>query len=122
MFTQYQKKALDDVCRLIFGQFSNTVGVAFLKLDCDCVKLVGVSSAGEATSPMMLVSGKAPVIDASSGEELTPVCEACAQDDLGVFRVKNQGIIWNDGKVKLPAKLKQRIRLKVFQSKFEKVR
>ena len=56
MFTQYQKKALDDVCRLIFGQFSNTVGVAFLKLDCDCVKLVGVSSAGEATSPMMLIS------------------------------------------------------------------
>jgi hypothetical protein len=122
MFTQYQKKALDDVCRLIFGQFSNTVGVAFLKLDCDCVKLVGVSSAGEATSPMMLVSGQAPVIDASSGEELTPACEACAQDDLGVFRIKNQGIIWNDGKVKLPAKLKQKIRLKVFQSKFEKVR
>jgi len=122
MFTEFQKKALDDVCRLIFGQFSNTVGVAFLKLDCNCVKLVGVSSAGDATSPMMVVSGKEPVIDESTGEEYTPVCEACAQDDLGVFRIKTQGIIWNDGKVKVPAKLKQRIRLKVFQSRFEKVR
>jgi hypothetical protein len=122
MFNEYQKKSLDDVCRLIFREFSTTVGVAFLKLDCDCIKLVGVSSAGEPTSPMMLVSGNPPVIDEKTGEESQPVCEACAQDDLGVFRVKKHGIIWNDAKVKLSKKLKDKIKLKVFESKFERVR
>ncbi|HUT71497.1 MAG TPA: hypothetical protein VMW89_12570 [Desulfatiglandales bacterium] len=122
MFNEYQKKTLDDVCRLIFREFSTTVGVAFLKLDCDCIKLVGVSSAGEPTSPMMLVSGNPPVIDEKTGEESQPVCEACAQDDLGVFRVKKHGIIWNDAKVKLSKKLKDKIKLKVFESKFERVR
>ncbi|TET92513.1 MAG: hypothetical protein E3J46_01290, partial [Desulfobacteraceae bacterium] len=48
-FTEYQKKALEDVCRLIFKEFSNTAGVAFLKLDCDCIKLAGVSSTGDQT-------------------------------------------------------------------------
>jgi hypothetical protein len=122
MFNEYQKKTLDDVCRLIFREFSTTVGVAFLKLDCDCIKLVGVSSAGEPTSPMMLVSGNPPVIDEKTGEESQPVCGACAQDDLGVFRVKKHGIIWNDAKVKLSKKLKDKIKLKVFESKFERVR
>ena len=122
MFNEYQKKTLDDVCRLIFREFSTTVGVAFLKLDCDCIKLVGVSSAGEPTSPMMLVSGNPPVIDEKTGEESQPVCEACAQDDLGVFRVKKHGIIWNDAKVRLSKKLKDKIKLKVFESKFERVR
>jgi hypothetical protein len=122
MFNEYQKKTLDDVCRLIFREFSTTVGVAFLKLDCDCIKLVGVSSAGEPTSPMMLVSGNPPVIDQKTGEESQPVCEACAQDDLGIFRVKKHGIIWNDAKVKLSKKLKDKIKLKVFESKFERVR
>ena len=122
MFTEYQKKTLDDVCRLIFGEFSSTVGVAFLKLDCDCVKLVGVSSDGEPTSPMMLVSGSAPVIDETTGEEVEPVCEACSQDDLGIFRVKRHGIIWNGAKVKLSKKLKEKIKVKVFESKFERVR
>ena len=122
MFTQYQRKTLDDVCRLIFGEFSSTVGVAFLKLDCDCIKLVGVSSAGDPTSPMMLVSGNVPVIDEKSGEESESVCEACSQDDLGIFRVKKHGIIWNDAKVKLSNKLKDKIKLKVFESKFERVR
>ena len=70
----------------------------------------------------MLVSGNPPVIDEKTGEESQPVCEACAQDDLGVFRVKKHGIIWNDAKVKLSKKLKDKIKLKVFESKFERVR
>ena len=122
MFTEYQRKTLDDVCRLIFREFSKTVGVAFLKLDCDCVKLVGVSSAGEQTSPMMLVSGNPPVIDEETGEELESVCEACSQDDLGIFRIKKHGIIWNDATVKVSKKIKDQIKVKVFESKFEKVR
>jgi hypothetical protein len=122
MFTDYQKKTLDDVCRLIFGEFSSTVGIAFLKLDCNCVKLIGVSSDGGPTSPMMSISGSAPVIDETTGEEVEPVCEACSQDDLGIFRVKKHGVIWNDAKVKLSEKLKEKIKAKVFESKFEKVR
>ena len=122
MFTDYEKRTLDDVCRLIFGEFSNTVGVAFLKLDCDCIKLVGVSSAGEPTSPMMSVTGNALVNGEESGEESEAVCEACAQDNLGIFRIKKHGVIWNDGKVRLSKELKEKIKLKVFESRFERVR
>ncbi len=115
-FTGYQKKALDDVCGLIFKEFSNTVGVAFLKLDCDCIKLAGVSSTGDQTSPMMLVSGNPPVIDESTGEETTPVCETCKDDSLGVFRTKNRGIIWNNKKAVLSRQIRNKIKDKVFDS------
>ena len=60
VFTGYQKKVLNDVCRLIFNEFSGTVGIAFLHLDCGCIKLVGVSSTGEQISPIMRVSGTPP--------------------------------------------------------------
>jgi len=122
MFTEYQRETLDEICRLIFREFSKTVGVAFLKLDCDCVKLVGVSSVGEPTSPMMSVSGNPPVIDEETGEESEPVCDACSQDNLGIFRVKKHGIIWNDATVKVSKKRKDQIKIKVFESRFEKVR
>jgi hypothetical protein len=115
-FTEYQKKALDDVCRLIFKEFSNTVGIAFLQLDCNCIKLAGVSSTGDQTSPMMLVSGSAPVIDEKTGEESIPVCEKCSEDSLGIFRTKTRGIIWNDKKVTVPNQTKNKIRYKVFDS------
>jgi len=115
-FTEYQKKALEDVCRLIFKEFSNTAGVAFLKLDCDCIKLAGVSSTGDQTSPMMLVSGNSPVIDESTGEETTPVCEKCKDDSLGVFRTKNRGIIWNNKKAVLSKQIRNKIKAKVFDS------
>jgi hypothetical protein len=115
-FGEYQKKALDDVCRLIFKEFSNTVGVAFLQLDCDCIKLAGVSSTGDQTSPMMLVSGNPPVIDESTGEETTPVCEKCSEDSLGVFRTKNRGVIWNNKKVPLSRQIRNKIKAKVFDS------
>jgi hypothetical protein len=115
-FTEYQRKALDDVCRLIFKEFSNTVGIAFLQLDCDCIKLAGVSSTGDQASPMMLVSGKAPVIDEKTGEESIPVCEKCSEDSLGIFRTKSRGIIWNNKKVMLPEQIKNKIKYKVFDS------
>jgi len=115
-FTEYQKKALDDVCRLIFKEFSNTVGVAFLQLDCDCIKLAGVSSTGDQTSPMMLVSGSSPVIDERTEEESIPVCEKCSDDTLGIFRTKNRGIIWNGKKVVLSNQIKNKIKCKVFDS------
>ena len=115
-FTEYQKNALEDVCRLIFKEFSNTVGVAFLKLDCDCIKLAGVSSTGDQSSPMMLVSGNPPVIDESTGEETTPVCETCKDDSLGVFRTKNRGIIWNNKKTVLSRQIRNKIKDKVFDS------
>jgi hypothetical protein len=115
-FSEYQKKALDDVCRLIFKEFSDTAGVAFLKLDCDCIKLAGVSSTGDQSSPMMLVSGNPPVIDESTGEETTPVCEKCKDDSLGVFRTKNRGIIWNNKKAVLSRQIRNKIKDKVFDS------
>ena len=115
-FNGYQRKALDDVCRMIFKEFSNTVGVAFLQLDCDCIKLAGVSSNGDQASPMMLVSGNQPVFDESTGAETTPVCEKCKDDSLGVFRTKNRGIIWNNKKAVLSKQAKNKIKAKVFDS------
>lgn len=119
--TNYQRKVLDDVCRLIFKEFSNTVGIAFLQLDCDCIKLTGVSFTAEQTSPMMLVSGNPPINHEETNEESTPVCEKCAEDSLGIFRVKNRGMIWNEENVKLTEQAKIKIKGKVFDSKFEKV-
>jgi hypothetical protein len=120
--TNYQREVLDDVCRLIFKEFSDTVGIAFLQLDCDCIKLAGVSFTAEQTSPMMLVSANPPIHDEETNEELIAVCEKCAEDSLGIFRVKNRGMIWNDGNVKLTEQAKNKIRRKVFDSKFEKLR
>ena len=120
--SNYQRRVLDDVCRLIFKEFSNTVGIAFLQLDCNCIRVAGVSSTAEQTSPMMLVSGNPPIHDEETNEESTPVCEKCAEDSLGIFRVKNRGMIWNDKNVHLTDQVKNKIKRKVFDSKFEKVR
>ena len=120
-FTEYQKKALSDVCRLIFKQFSNTVGIAFLHLDCDCIKLVGVSPKGEQTSPMMRVPGNPPALDEKAGEEAIPECAKCSHDSLGIFREKSHGMVWNEAKVRLSLHAKKKIRSKVFHSDLKKI-
>ena len=120
-FTEYQKKALSDVCRLIFKQFPNTVGIAFLHLDCDCIKLVGVSLKGEQTSPMMRVPGNAPAVDEKAGEETIPECVKCSHDTLGIFREKFHGMVWNEEKVRLSPHAKKKIRSKVFHPDLKKI-
>ena len=121
VFSEYQKNALNDVCRLIFKEFSNTVGIAFLHLDCDCIKLVGVSPSGEQTSPMMRVPGNPPAVNQKTQEETTPECERCSNDSLGIFREKNHGMIWNEEKVRLSKQVKKKIRSKVFHPDLRKI-
>jgi hypothetical protein len=120
-FTEYQKKALNDVCRLIFTQFSNTVGIAFLHLDCDCIKLVGVSPEGEQTSPMMRVPGNPSVYDEQAGGETIADCVRCSRDPLGILREKSHGMVWNVEKVKLSPGAKKRIRSKIFHPDLKKI-
>lgn len=87
------------------------IGVAFMELDCNCIKLLGIHADGRTAFPVTLVLAK-PAYSAHH----PPRCRICSNDKgLNVKRLVRYGIIWILLKKRKPGrKLRRVIARKLF--------
>lgn len=66
------------------------IGVAFMELNCKCVKLLGIHADGKTTFPVTLVLAKL-----AHSVDSPPRCRFCLDDaGLNMKRLTRYGIIW----------------------------
>jgi hypothetical protein len=81
----------------------NIIGVVFMELDCECIKMAGVNSDGSTVLSLTLVLSKS-----ARSPDRPPRCRICRLDrGVNVKRLTRYGVIWILQKKRKPDK-KQR--------------
>jgi hypothetical protein len=113
----HRQNALELACRYIRGEFPESVGIAYMELNCGCIKLCGVSTRGQLLGPITLTLGKP-----SMRKDRPPVCKKCAADNgVNLNRVIRHGLIWpNESQHKIDRDLKTAIGRKLFGDRYGK--
>ena len=113
----HRQNALELACRYIRGEFPEAVGIAYMELNCGCIKLCGVSSGGRLIGPVTLTLGKSSI-----RKDRPPVCRKCKMDQgVNLERVVRHGLIWpNDSQHIIDGDLKKTIGRKVFGDRYSK--
>jgi hypothetical protein len=113
---QRQLPAVELAYRYIISENQTAVGVAFVELDCQCIKLCGVTRNGDIKAPLTLVMG--PSV---GPENLPPLCPVCRKDGgVDPFRVVRHGLAWSDEPHRaVSARLKRKIGCRVFGPAFD---
>ena len=113
----HRQNALELACRYIRGEFPEAVGIAYMELDCGCIKLCGVSSRGRLLGPISLTLGKSSI-----RKNRPPVCKKCKTDEgVNIKRVVRHGLIWPNNSIhKIDGDLKITIGRKLFGDRYGK--
>jgi hypothetical protein len=111
-----QLPAVELAYRYILSENQTAVGVAFVELDCRCIKLCGITHNGDIVAPLTLVLG--PSV---GPENHPPVCPVCRKDGgVNPTRVVRHGLVWSDESHRtIDARLKREIGRRVFGSAFD---
>jgi hypothetical protein len=98
-------------CRYIKEKHPAVVGVAFMELNCRCIKLCGVSLTGRLLDSLTLALG-----EAAKRRNRPPRCKICEADDgVNVKRLVQHGLIWSsDQAAKINDKQRLAIGRKIF--------
>lgn len=98
-------------CRYIFSQNPLIVGVAYVELDCLCIKMCGISRRGDLLAPLTLA-----LAPGASRRFRPPLCPICAHDNgVNPARVRRHGLVWAKDAAKAPdAAMKQILHRRVF--------
>lgn len=112
-----QLPAVELAYRYILSENQTAVGVAFVELDCQCIKLCGLTRNGDVVAPLTLVMG--PSVEP---DNLPPVCPICRKDGgVNPSRVVRHGLAWSDEPHRaVDARLKRKIGRRVFGPAFER--
>ena len=78
--------------RFIRENHPDAVAVAFMELNCQCIKMCGVAADGCLLGPLTLVLGAAAV-----SKNRLPSCRSCGEDSgISLQRLVRHGLIWNE--------------------------
>ena len=98
-------------CRYIKEKHPTVVGVAFMELNCRCIKLFGVSLTGRLLDSLTLALG-----EAAKRPNRPPRCKICEADrGVNVKRLVHHGLIWSSDQAdKIDDKQRLAIGRKIF--------
>ena len=101
--------------RYILTENRETVGVVYIELDCQCIKMCGVTRKGDILTPLSLVLGPS-----AAPENRPPICPECLKDGgVNPARVVRGGLAWSDEpQAIIDDRLKRKIKRRVFGSAF----
>ena len=85
-----KQNAMEMASRYIRQVHADAVGVAYVELNCGCIKMGGVSSAGKLLGSLTLALGKGAL-----RTNRPPRCRQCRRDGgVNLKRRVRQGLIW----------------------------
>jgi hypothetical protein len=85
-----KQNAMALACRYIRQVHADVVGVAYVELNCDCVKMAGVSADGKLLAPLTLALAKT-----ARRKSRPPLCRRCRRDGgVNLKRRVRHGMIW----------------------------
>ena len=105
------RNLLDLASQYIHFMEPDIIGVAFMEMDCKCVKLLGILADGSTVFPLTLVLSKMAI-----SAYHPPRCPICTNDGgLDLRRLNHYGIVWIYQKKRKPGrKIRKTIAHKLF--------
>ena len=102
--------------RFIRENHPATVAVAFMELDCRCIKMCGFSAGGQLLSPVTLVLDRKAI-----SKDRPPVCSACSKDGgISLQRLVGHGLIWTGAAAgRTSEDLRLRLGRQIFGDRYE---
>ena len=110
-----RETALKMAAQFIRKGYPDSIGVAFMELNCGCIKICGVTVDGHTLGSLSLALSQS-----SRNKDKPPLCKVCAKDrGISIKRLLHHGIIWSATRNTLPAR-DQRIEIgqKIFGSRY----
>lgn len=108
-----REAALKMAAQLFRKGYPESIGVAYMELNCGCIKTCGVNAQGNTLGSLNLVLSQS-----SRKKDKPPACKACEKDKgISIKRLLHHGIIWPSTHTTLPDEY-QRIEIgqKIFGS------
>ena len=112
----YQREAaLRMAARFFRKGYPESIGIAYMELNCGCIKICGVTAEGSTLGSLNLALSRS-----SRKKDSPPACKACVKDNgISIKRLLNHGIIWSATETTLPMG-NQRLEIgqKIFGSRY----
>jgi hypothetical protein len=81
-------------------EYPDTIAIAYMELDCGCIKVCGVTADGKPLGSLNLALSQS-----ANKKEKPPTCKACEKDaGISITRLRHHGIIWPSDTTRLPDK------------------
>ena len=110
-----RQAALKMAAQFFHKGYPDSIGIAYMELNCGCIKICGVTVEGNTLGSLSLALSRS-----SRKKDRPPTCKVCEKDDgISIKRLLHHGIIWPSTHATLPSE-NQRVEIgqKIFGPRY----